>query len=116
MDANITELEGHLKKHIVKTVTTSVISACILAVGIGIAFYYNTNFSIEKLNSVASEHSHQIEILNSSMQNLTNAITKSGTPLEVHSVQIQNLEKQVAELKSDVKDVNQKLDILLTRK
>jgi uncharacterized protein HemX len=115
-DATILELEGHLKKHIIKTVISSVVSACLLAVGIGVAFYYNTNFSIETLNRATEEHAEQIGALNDNMQKLTNALTKSGTPLEVHSVQIQNLERQMTEMKSDVKDVNAKLDILLTRK
>lgn len=115
-DASILELEGHLKKHIIKTVISSVISACVIAIGVGVAFYYKTNFGLETLNKVTVVHSQAISDLNTNMQKLTEALSKSGTPLEVHSVQIQNLEKQMSDLKSDVKDVNSKIDILLTRK
>ena len=109
------ELEGHLKKHILKTIVTSAVSACILAVGIGVAFYYKTGYSIEDLNKTTGTHTIQINALNDNVTKLTDALIKNGTPLEVHSIQIQNLEKQMGELKADVKDVNSKLDRILEK-
>jgi uncharacterized coiled-coil protein SlyX len=107
---SIQQLEGHLKKHILKTVITSVISACFLAIGIGVAFFYETEFRLQENEKTDSLQTAQINAL-------TDAVGKIGTPVAINSVQISNLESKVKEVKTDLtefkKEVNTKLDRIL---
>jgi uncharacterized protein HemX len=107
---SISQLEGHLKKHILKTVVTSVVSACLLAVGIGVAFYYRTEFTLKENAKTDTEQTNQINALNE-------AVNQMGTPVAINSVQITNLESNVKDVKSDLgefkKEVNVKLDRIL---
>ena len=102
-------LERHLKKAQFWNNTFSVITALIVACGVGYGFYYNTKNTL-------INHSEQIQNLQNEVNEVKEKVNESAVFQGVSGAQVKALEEKVNSMNEKIDKMDDKLDQILLKK
>lgn len=87
-----------LQSHVIKTIVGSIVSALVLSLIVGIAFYYKTNDTLSRLTdeqqetkTIVAKHSEQL--------------SKTNQENSVSDIQIKNLEQRMGSIEKTQEDM-----------